>query len=69
MNLKTKNKAKSHYEKNCPSTAQNVSDNGKQISDQGVKLYSTFDDELDEEYHIVIGEKSIELDPFCYIYL
>jgi alanyl-tRNA synthetase len=29
-----------------------------------VKLYTIFDDELDEEFHIVVGEKSITLDPF-----
>jgi alanyl-tRNA synthetase len=60
---KLKTKLKAIMRKIAPVLAQNVSDNGKQISDQGVKLYSTFDDELDEEYHIVIGEKSIELDP------
>jgi alanyl-tRNA synthetase len=60
---KLKTKLKVIMRKIAPVLAQNVSDNGKQISDEGVKLYSTFDDELDEEYHIVIGEKSIELDP------
>jgi alanyl-tRNA synthetase len=29
----------------------------------GVRVYSTFDEELDEDYHIAIGEKAIELDP------
>jgi alanyl-tRNA synthetase len=29
----------------------------------GVKVYAIHDDELDEEYHIAVGEKAIELDP------
>ena len=29
----------------------------------GVRLYSSYDEELDEDYHIAIGEKAIELDP------
>ena len=48
----------------APILGQNVSNNAKQISDHGIKLYSNFEDELDEEYHIVIGEKAIALDPF-----
>jgi alanyl-tRNA synthetase len=28
-----------------------------------IKLYSTFDEELDEDYHIAIGEKAIESEP------
>ena len=43
--------------------AQYVCSNAKQISSDGVKVYSTFDNELDEDYHILIGEKSIVLDP------
>jgi alanyl-tRNA synthetase len=29
----------------------------------GVKVYAVHDEELDEEYHIAIGEKAIEMDP------
>jgi alanyl-tRNA synthetase len=33
------------------------------LAASGVKVYSTHDEELDEEYHIAIGEKAIELEP------
>ena len=33
------------------------------LAASGVKAYSTHDEELDEEYHIAIGEKAIELEP------
>jgi alanyl-tRNA synthetase len=29
----------------------------------GVRIYSRYDEELDEDYHIAIGEKAVELDP------
>jgi alanyl-tRNA synthetase len=41
--------------------AKNASEQAKQVG--SVKIYSTFDEELDDEYHIAIGEKAIELDP------
>lgn len=44
-----------------PTMAKSVSAQARQLSD--VKLYSTFEEELDDEYHIAIGEKAIELDP------
>jgi alanyl-tRNA synthetase len=28
-----------------------------------VKLYSTIDEELDEEFHIVVGEQAIKIEP------
>ena len=42
--------------------AGNVSAQAKKLA-SGVHLYSTYDEELDEDYHIAIGEKAIELDP------
>jgi alanyl-tRNA synthetase len=42
--------------------AGNVSAQAKKLA-SGVRLYSTYDEELDEDYHIAIGEKAIELDP------
>ena len=41
--------------------AKGVSEQAKKIG--GLKMYSTFDEELDDDYHIAIGEKAIELDP------
>lgn len=41
--------------------AKSVSENAKSLGD--ARLYSTYDEELDEDYHIAIGEKAIEIDP------
>ncbi|MEO9363097.1 MAG: alanine--tRNA ligase [Nitrososphaera sp.] len=41
--------------------AKGASEQAKSLGD--VKLYSTYDEELDEDYHIAIGEKAIEADP------
>jgi alanyl-tRNA synthetase len=41
--------------------AKSISDQAKKLS-SGVHLYTTYDEELDEDYHIAIGEKAIELD-------
>ena len=42
--------------------AKSVSSSAKTVA-SGVRVYSTYDEELDEDYHIAIGEKAIELDP------
>jgi alanyl-tRNA synthetase len=41
--------------------AKDVAENAKKL--HSVKMYSTYDEELDDEYHIAIGEKAIEIDP------
>jgi alanyl-tRNA synthetase len=41
--------------------AKGASEQAKNLGD--VKLYSTYDEELDEDYHIAVGEKAIEVDP------
>jgi alanyl-tRNA synthetase len=41
--------------------AKGMSEQAKKIG--GLKMYSAFDEELDDDYHIAIGEKAIELDP------
>jgi alanyl-tRNA synthetase len=41
--------------------AKSISDQAKKL-ESGVKLYANHDEELDEDYHIAIGEKAIELD-------
>ncbi|MDR4511566.1 MAG: alanine--tRNA ligase [Nitrososphaeraceae archaeon] len=60
---KLRTKIKIFMRKTAIILAQYVCSNAKQISSDGVKVYSTFDNELDEDYHILIGEKSIVLDP------
>jgi alanyl-tRNA synthetase len=42
--------------------AKSISAQAKKLG-SGVHLYSTYDEELDDDYHISIGEKAIELDP------
>jgi alanyl-tRNA synthetase len=42
--------------------AKSISANAKAFA-SGVRIYNTYDEELDEDYHIAIGEKAIELDP------
>jgi alanyl-tRNA synthetase len=42
--------------------ARTISEQAKKLG-SGVRLYSTYDEELDEDYHIAVGEKAIELDP------
>lgn len=41
--------------------AKNISDQAKKL-DSGIHLYSIYEEELDEDYHIAIGEKAIEFD-------
>ena len=60
---KLRTKIKVLLRKTSPIQAKFISNNSKQISSDGVKLFTTFDDELDEEYHITVGEKTIEMDP------
>ncbi|AIF83352.1 alanyl-tRNA synthetase [Candidatus Nitrososphaera evergladensis SR1] len=43
--------------------ARSVSENAKNLGGGDVKLYSVYDEELDEDYHIAVGEKAIEFDP------
>jgi alanyl-tRNA synthetase len=41
--------------------AKSISEQAKRL-DSGIHLYTTYDEELDDEYHIAIGEKAIEFD-------
>jgi alanyl-tRNA synthetase len=45
----------------APAMAKMAAEQAKRL--KHVKLYSTFDEELDEDYHIAVGEKAIEIDP------
>jgi alanyl-tRNA synthetase len=58
-----KKKIKIMIRKIAPLMAKSISAEGKQLVPQGIKLYNIYDDELDEEYYIAVGEKSIEIDP------
>jgi alanyl-tRNA synthetase len=41
--------------------AKSISEQAKKL-DSGIHLYTTYDEELDDDYHIAMGEKAIELD-------
>jgi len=41
--------------------AKSISEQAKRL-ESGIHLYTTFDEELDEDYHIAVGEKAIDLD-------
>jgi alanyl-tRNA synthetase len=58
-----KRKIKMILRKTTPSMAKSISAEAKQLSGDGLKIYTIYDDELDDEYYIAIGEKSIEFDP------
>ena len=58
-----KKKVKTILRKITPSIAKSISEEAKQLSSDGIKFYHVYDNELDEEYHISIGEKCIESDP------
>jgi alanyl-tRNA synthetase len=58
-----KKKVRTMLRKITPSLAKSISEEAKQISSDGIKFYHVYDNELDEDYHISIGEKSIEGDP------
>jgi alanyl-tRNA synthetase len=57
----TKKKARTMLRVVAGPIAKEILEKAKKFS-SGVKLYSTYDEELDEDYHIAVGEKAIELD-------
>lgn len=60
----TKKKIKTVLRKISPHIASSISNSARLIPKGNIKIYSIYDEELDEDYHIAIGEKSIELDPY-----
>ena len=46
----------------APAMMQNVSENSR-ILTNGLKLYTVRDEELDEEYYIALGGRSVDHDP------
>ena len=53
-----------YFEKFLPHVPSSISNSARLIPKGKIKVYSIYDEELDEDYHIAIGEKSIELDPY-----
>lgn len=56
-----KRKLKQLIKRTSESSAKNAIDSAKKI--HKIKLYSTVDEELDEEFHISVGEAATKLDP------
>lgn len=52
---------KSTIKKLAPVVAKDVIQNSKQLG--RIKLFSIYEEELDEEYHIAVGERAIEIEP------
>jgi alanyl-tRNA synthetase len=61
--LTTKKKAKHMLRRFVPLISKSVSKSAVQLTSDGVKFYNVNDSELDEEYHITVGERSIQDDP------
>lgn len=59
----TNKKIKTMIRKIAPLIAKSISAEATQLAPHGIKLYNVYDEELDDEYYISIGEKSIEIDP------
>jgi alanyl-tRNA synthetase len=57
-----KKKIKSILRKVAPLIAQSVISEAKITPVGNVKIYSIHDEQLDDEYHISVGEKSVEID-------
>jgi alanyl-tRNA synthetase len=57
-----KKKAKSMLRVVAGAMAKNAAAQAKTLA-SGLHLYNTYDEELDEEYHIAVGQKATELEP------
>jgi alanyl-tRNA synthetase len=58
----SKKKIKAILRRVSPLIARSVSLETKHLPVDDLKIYSIHDEQLDEEYHISIGEKSVEID-------
>jgi alanyl-tRNA synthetase len=58
----SKKKIKAILRRVSPLIAKSVSLETKHLPVDDIKIYSIHDEQLDEEYHISIGEKSVEID-------
>jgi alanyl-tRNA synthetase len=54
-------KLKTSVKKLAPVIAKDVIKNAKQLGK--IKLFSVYEEELDEEYHIAVGEQAIDREP------
>ena len=60
----TKRKLKTIARKTLPSVLSSIFKDSKVISSDGIKLFSTYDEELGEDYYISLGETATQSDPF-----
>ena len=60
----TKRKLKAIARKTLPSVMNSIFKDSKVISSDGIKLFSTYDEELGEDYYISLGETATQSDPF-----
>jgi alanyl-tRNA synthetase len=60
----SKRKLKAIARKTLPSVMSSIFKDSKVISSDGIKLFSTYDEELGEDYYISLGETSTQSDPF-----
>jgi alanyl-tRNA synthetase len=60
----TKRDLRAVIRKTLPSVMQSIASDAKIISREGFRLYSTYDDELKEDYYISLGETATESDPY-----
>jgi alanyl-tRNA synthetase len=54
-------KLKTSVKKLAPVIAKDIIKNAKQLGK--IKLFSVYEEELDEEYHIAVGEQAIDIEP------
>lgn len=60
----TKKKLKAIVRKTLPSVMNSIFKDSKEISSDGIKLFSTYDEELGEDYYISLGETATQNDPY-----
>lgn len=60
----TKKRLKAVIRKTLPSVMDSIFKHSKVISNDGIKLFSTYDEELDENYYISLGETVTQADPY-----
>lgn len=60
----TRRKLKAIARKTLPSVMNSIFKDSKVISSDGIKLFSTYDEELGEDYYISLGETATQSDPY-----
>lgn len=59
-----KKKLKAIVRKTLPSVVNSIFRDSKVISKDGIKLFSTYDEDIDEDYYISLGETATKNDPY-----